>query len=400
MKNTSTTRVWGKDDAIKLLDLGTLIAENLRLLIYGSLLAGLVALGAAFLITPTFTAKTTILPPHRQQSTLALLASQLGTLSGLAGAAGINIKDPADLYVALLKSRTIADHLIKRFNLMQVYDAEWQKSARETLASATSISSEKNGLITIEVDDSDPKRAADMANAYVQELFRLNGKLAITDAQQRRTFFEKELKTAREALSEAEAKLAEVGVSKALVKASPEAIVASIAKLQAQITAQEIKLSTMRSYATEQSPEYRLAKAELASLRTQLAQTEVSESPKKNSAGADYLNRYRNYQYQQTLFEIMLQQYEAARLDEAREGATIQVVDPALPPERKSKPRKALIAILATLSTGVILFLFLLVRESFRNAQKDLETASKLTRIRGGFRRLLPHKRQSGPSRE
>lgn len=383
------------EDEISLLDLLAVLAENARLLFFGPLIAGLIALGISFLITPTFTATTTILPPQQQQSTAAMLVSQLGGLASLAGAAGFNLKNPADLYVALIKSRTIADRIIDRFKLMQVYEAELRQTARKALERATGVSTGKDGLITIEMDDTDPKRAADIANAYVEELFRLNGDLAITDAQQRRVFFEKQLKTAQENLNKAEVALAEVGVPETLLKSSPQAIVAGIARLQALVTAQEVKLSTMRGYVTEQSPEYQRAQRELSSLRAQLAQAGPSQ-PAKGTQRADYLNRYRDYKYQQTLFELMLQQYEAARLDEAREGAAIQVVDPAVPPERKSKPKKALIAVLTTLSAGMFLILFVLTRGALRNARKDPESASKIAEIGAGLRRLMPRRGKPG----
>ncbi len=220
-------------------------------------------MGITYLIAPRYTAETSILPPQRQPSSLGMLASQFSNLSDLAGAAGVSIKNPADLYVALLKSgATIADRLIDRFNLLQQYDARFRQTARKHLASATEVRAGKDGLITIQVEDKNPKRAASIANAYVDELFQLNGNLAITDAQQRRLFFEKQRKAALESLKNAQAELSKAGVPEALVKSSPEAVVAGIARLQAQLTAQEIKLSTMRGYATEQSPEYQQAKRE------------------------------------------------------------------------------------------------------------------------------------------
>ena len=383
-------------DETHLLNLALVLVENARLLIIGPLIAGFAALGIAFMITPTFTANTTILTPQQQQSGAAMLASQLGALSNVGGAAGfnLNLKNPADLYVGLLKSRAIADRLIDRFKLMQVYEDKFRRTARKTLEKRTRVTAGKDGLITIEVDDTDPKRAAAIGNAYVEELFRLNGRLAITDAQQRRVFFEKELQTAHENLKKAEVGLAEVGVPQTLVKSSPEAVVARIANLQAQIAAQEVKLSTMRGYVTEHSPDYQIAERVLASLRVQLEQAAQSR-PAQGAQRADYLNRFRDYQYQQTLFGILVQQYEAARLDEAREGAAIQVVDPAVPPERKSKPKRAVIAILTTLCVGFLLVLFAFLREAVRNARNNPQSASKLSRIEAGLRRLRPQRRKS-----
>ncbi len=168
---TDETQLAPADDEISLLDLLLVIAENARLLIFGPLLAGLAALGIAFIIPPTFTATTRILPPQQQQGAAAMLASQLGALGGLAGAAGLNVRNPADTYIALIKSRTVADGMIERFDLMKVYEQKLRQNTRTALEGATKVSSGKDGLITIEVDDKDPKRAADLANGYVQELF-------------------------------------------------------------------------------------------------------------------------------------------------------------------------------------------------------------------------------------
>jgi uncharacterized protein involved in exopolysaccharide biosynthesis len=277
--------------------------------------------------------------------------------------------------------------MIDKFKLLELYDVEYREDARKLLDKRTNVTSGKDGLITIEVDDHDPQRAAAMANAYVDELFTVNSQLAITDAQQRRLFFEKQLKSAHEQLKKAEVALGSSGVSEALVKSSPEAVVSAIATLKAQVTAQEIKLSTMRGYLTEQSPELKMAQRELESLRTQLVQLERTQ-PLKDARNQDYLNRYRDFKYQETLFELMAKQYEMARLDEAREGVVIQVVDRAVPPEKKSKPKKALIAVLATLGAGMVLLVYVVVRESLRNARDDPGVSGKIARIAAGLRRL------------
>ncbi|OFZ97472.1 MAG: lipopolysaccharide biosynthesis protein [Betaproteobacteria bacterium RIFCSPLOWO2_02_FULL_62_17] len=372
---------------MSLLDLLLVVAENARLLIFGPLLAGLVALGIAFIIPPTFTATTRILPPQQQQGAAAMLASQLGALGGLAGAAGLNIKNPADTYIALIKSRTVADRLIERFDLMQVYEAKLRQDARKALEGATKASSGKDGLITIEVDDEDPKRAADIANAYVEELHKLTGSLAITEAQQRRVFFEKQLQQSQENLKRAELALGQTGAGESLIRSAPQAMVEGIARLKAQVTAQEVRLATMRGSLTEENPQLRLAQRELASLRAQLSLAE-RDQPSKNAPGAEYLNRYRDFKYQETLFDLMAKQYEMARLDEAREGAVIQVVDPAVVPERKSKPKRALVAVLATLVAGFLLLLYVFMRQSLRNAESDPESSRKLGLVAAGFRRL------------
>lgn len=383
------------DDEVKLIDVLLVLAENARLLVFGPLVVGLAALAYAFTITPTFTAITTILPPQQQQSTMALLASQLGGLSAFAGLGGGSaLKNPSDIYVTLIKSRSVADRMVDRFKLTQLYGVKLRSDARTLLAGVTKVTtSPTDGLITIEVKDKDPKRAADMANAYVEELAHLTDGLAITDAQQRRVFFEKQLQATKENLDKAQLALSEVGVPESVIKSSPAAVLAAIAGLRAQVTAQEIKLSTMRGYLTEQNSDFQLAQRELASLRAQLAQAERAQ-PAGGTQGAEYLSRLRDFRYQEALFELLNKQLESARLDEAREGAVVQVVDTAVPPEYKSSPKKAQIAVFTTLATGILLLLAIFIREGLRNARNDHESAIKLARIASGLRGLVPGARK------
>src|SRR5574340_635264 len=366
------------EDEISLLDILQVLAENARLLVFGPLVVGLVALGLSFLITPTFTATTRIMTPQQQQGAAAAMLSQLGALAGMAGAAA-GIKNPADMYVGLIKSRTVADGMIERFKLMDVYEADYREDARKTLAKNSNISAGKDGLITIDVDDHDPKRAAAMANAYVDELSNMTGSLAVTEAQQRRLFFEKELAKAKENLVRAETALGGAGVSESVLKFNPEAMGEGLATLKAQVVAKEVQLSSMRGYLTANSPDFRQAQQELAALRAQLAKV---ENNKPAGGSADYINRYRDFKYNEVLFEQLAKQYELAKIDESREGTVIQVVDAAEPPERKSKPKKAQIAILATLATGFVLLLFVFARRALQNAHQDPESAAKLAAVR------------------
>jgi len=374
-----------QDDEINLLDILQVVAENVRLLILGPLVVGLIALGGAFLIAPTFTATTRIMTPQQQQSGAAAALAQLGALAGAAGAAA-GIKNPADMYVGLIKSRTIADRMLDRFKLMEVYEEEYREDARNNLAKNSRISAGKDGLITVEVDDHDPKRAAAMANTYVEELSSLTGSLAVTEAQQRRLFFEKELAKAKQNLVRAETALGGASVSESVLKFNPEALGEGLATLKAQAVAKEVQLSSMRGYLTANSPDFRQAQQELGALRSQLAK--AAHNPPSGD-NADYINRYRDFKYFEVLFEQLARQYELAKIDESREGTAIQVVDAAQPPERKSKPKKAQIAILATLASGFVLLLFVFIRRALQNAGMDPESAAKLAAVRAGFGRAL-----------
>lgn len=378
-------------DEIDLLDMLQVIAENLRLLVLGPLALGLAALGISFLITPTFTATTTFLPPQQQQSTAAAMLQSLGALSGVAGAAS-GIKNPADQYVAFAESNSIKDALIERFKLIERYEVEFRDDARKVLLEMSRISAgRKDGLVTIEVDDHDPKFAAELANAHIEELTKLLGRLSVTEAQERRAFYERELKKTRDGLATAEAALKETGINESAIKASPEAAVESVANLMAQVAAKEVQIGAMRNYLTESAPDFRRAQSELVALRAQLARTE--KGVKGSDGGSDYVAKYRDFKYYETLFELMAKQYEIARIDESREGAVIQVVDVALPPDRKSKPKKAIIAVLVTMVTGFVLLIFVFIRQLVRNRLQDPEAARKLENLQSALSRAMKRKR-------
>ena len=197
----------------------------------------------------------------------------------------------------------------------------------------------------------------------------------------------------------AEQALKSSGVNSSSLKANPTAAVAGMASLKAALTAQEIKVANMRGYLTETSPLFKQAQNELMVLRQQISKAEAQDGTKSadlssgvsgtSGAESDYIGRYRDFKYHETLFELMAKQYEIARVDESREGAVIQVVDPALPPERKSKPQKALVAIITTLATGFALLLWVFVRQALRNASKDGETSQKLKQLHAAWRRAL-----------
>lgn len=377
------------EDEISLLDLLETVVEHLRLLVLGPLMVGLLALGLAFQVTPTFTAKTTFLPPQQQQSAAASMLASLGALGGLAGAA-TGIKNPNDQYVAFLKSRAIENVLIERFGLMARYEADMRDDAYKALESNVRISAGKDGLITVEVDDREPDFAANLANAHVEELGTLMSRLAVTEAQQRRVFFEKQLNEAKGKLTQADLALRATGISPDTLKSSPEAAVGAVAELEAQVVAQEVKIASMRGYLADAAPELQQALTQLRALQAQ-----VNKAGRSNAAAgvstdqASYVARYRDYKYYETLYEMFAKQYELAKVDESREGAVIQVLDIAVPPDYKSKPKKALIAVLATLASGFVLLLFVFVRKALRNASDDPHAGEQLNRIRAHLRRSI-----------
>lgn len=365
------------DDEISLLDLAITIKQNIKLLVLAPVAAGVVALGGSFLIAPTFTATTTFLQPQQQQSAAAAMLQGLGALGGLAGAAS-GLKNPADQYVAFVKSRSVQDALVKRFDLQNRYGAELHEDALRALQGVARISAGKDGLIKVEVDDKEPAFAAQLANAHVDELRKLLERLAVTEAQQRRVFYEKQLEQTKAKLAEAQSALQGSGINEGALRAEPKMAAEAYAALKAQVTAAQVKLQSMRTYLTDQSPEFKVAQSELGALQAQLSK---AESANNAAAQDNYIVKYRDFKYQESLFQMFAKQFELAKLDEARDGALIQVVDVAQTPERKSKPKKAMIAVLTTLGTGFALLLFVFARQAWRNGMQDAETAQKLKQL-------------------
>jgi uncharacterized protein involved in exopolysaccharide biosynthesis len=391
---TQETRHDMDEGGIGLVDLLIVMAKHKKLIIcFPAAVA--VASAALSLGLPNFyKASTKLLPPQQSQSGAAALLSQLGGVAGMAaGASGI--KSPNELYVSMLKSRTIADRMVSRFDLKQVYDTPSAEIARSQLAGNTVIASGKDGLITIEVEDKDKKLVAPLANGYVDELLRLTKVLAVTEAAQRRLFFERQLEQAKNKLVGAEAALkGALGASGVIsVDGESAAVVTTLAQLRARISAKEIELGSMHAFVTPNHPEYRRAEEVLSSLRAELSRLEngsgalQADAPAtKRSGGLENIQRLRDLKYYQMLYELLAKQYEAARLDEARDSSVVQVLDPAFEPERKSRPQRALMVVLSTFAAFVAAALLAFVREARQKALARPAAAVRWNELRSYLR--------------
>ncbi len=335
------------------------LKDGWKLLVLGPLVCGALALGVAFMLPPKYTARVTFLPPQQSQSSAALALASLGPLAGLAGGAA-GLRSPGEQYVALMQSASVSDRIIEQFELMKLYDVEFRVDARKQLGKNVQIAlGRKDGLIAVEVEDKSPQRAADMANRYVEELRRITASLAVTEAQQRRVFFESQMKQSRDRLVSAQQAMQDSGFNASALKAEPKAAAENYGKLRAEAVAAEVKLQALQGSLTETAPEVRQQQATLTALRGQLARLERSSDSAK---GPDYISKYRDFKYQEALFELYARQFELARVDESREGTLIQMVDQATPPERKSSPKRAAIAIGASLVSALAFAAWLLLR--------------------------------------
>jgi uncharacterized protein involved in exopolysaccharide biosynthesis len=339
-----------------LLDLVDTLRPHWKRLLVLPLLVAMLAFGIAWLVPPIFTARTAFLPPLQQTGPAAAALSALGPLAALAGAS----KTPADQYVSIMRSTTVSDRIIEQFKLREVYDEDTLVDTRKKLERKVSISAgKKDGIITVDVDDTKPERAAAIANQYVEELRLMTNKLALSEAQQRRVFFEGHLVLARDNLAKAQLALQESGFNAGAIKSEPRAAAEGYAKLRAELTASEVKLQGYRQTFVEGAPEIQQQQAIAAALRSQLARLEQSND---QTGGANYVTKYRDYKYQETLFDLFARQYETARVDESREGGLVQVIDQALPPEKKSKPARSLIAVSAWFAALLALVGWLVLR--------------------------------------
>lgn len=374
-----------QEQSLRLLDVAIPIVENFRLLLIGPLVAAATALALTYAIKPTFTARTSLLPPQQQQQNAASIAlASLGALSSVAGAAS-NLRTPADQYLALLQSEAISDKLIDEFKLIQVYDEDYRVEARRELAKRSHMSvGKKDGLITIEVEDKSPERAAALATRYVDELRKLTSRLALTEAQQRREFFARQIDETRDKLTQAQLALQASGFSAGALRAEPRAAADAYARIKAESTAAEVRLQALRRNLADNTPEVQQQLSTLATLKAQLAKLEGSSDV---AQGPDYVARYREFKYQETLFEMLARQFELARLDEAREGALIQVVDTAAVPEKKSWPKRGLITAAAAAAAWLLLTLFVIRRHHWRESADDPAVATQLLRLRAALRR-------------
>lgn len=365
---------------ISLVELFRILSRRKATIARAVIISAAIAAGIALLLPAKYTAEAVIFTPQRSQPSLSALAqltssgSAGGALSSLGVLSELGLRSPADLYVGILESRTIADSLITKFNLKEVYKDDEFYTARKQLKHNTTIKAGRDTLIHVRVDDRDPHRAAQLANAYVDELADQNSRVALTEASQRRLFFETQMAKEKDLLSDAEIALRNTQQSTGLVAPTGQAegLIRAVSQLHGEILSREAQVEAMKAYATDDNPRLQIAKREVEALRGELdklergnhipgtAEVAAGQLPE---AGLEYLRKYRDLKYHETLFEVLAKQYEAARLDEAKSAPMVQVIDRAVPPERKSWPPRAILTVAAAVLAGFVSAFWILLRE-------------------------------------
>ncbi len=376
------------DDEISLMDLLIVLAKAKRLIVGLPLAVGVLAAVFAMLIPAKYTASASIMPPVMgQPSAMALLGGAGAGLIGLG-------KNPSDIYVTLFKSRAVEDALIKRFNLQSYYKTKYQVDTRKALEGDLIVKAGKEGIIEIEYTHRDPKQSAAVANGAVDALRDLNARLAITEAAKRRVYFEHQLILAKDNLTDAEVSLKnyqqKTGVMQ--MEAQGGATLSQIASLEATITGKQVQLEGMKSFATKNNPDYMRVQRELEGLNNELAKLQSNGKGEtrgvmiaKNKipeTGLEFAHRTRDVKYYETLYEIMAKQFEMAKADEAKEGALIQVVDAATPPERRSAPKRSIIVLLSMVLAFFLAVLWAFVRHALQSTGDDPKQAARLVELK------------------
>ncbi len=372
-----------REEEIHLLDYFIVCLRQKKMIAAITVSTALLTVVISLILPPEYRAETRIFSRPREGTGMAVqLMAQFNGLAGLAGS-GAGVQEPNKLFVEMLKSRSVLDAMVDQFDLMTVYDQEFRFKARKILQKHLRIKDDvKSGVITVTVDDQDPLTAAQMANAMVAELKRLVKELAVTEASHRRLFFEQQLKETKLSLMQAEETLRafQENTGALQVESQAETAIEGIAELQAKISDKEVQLNVMRTYSTSHNPDVQKLQEALRGLKVELRKLEtgngsgrdpIMPTGKMPEVGTEYLRRLRDLKFNEALYELLMKQYQGAKLDESREAMLIQVIDTAEPPEKKYKPRRTLMVLTATVAALLFSLVTALIREALHRLRSD-----------------------------
>lgn len=390
-KNVAKSR----EEAVSMVRILTILGRQKKLVIGIPIVTGIVALAVSFLMTPIFVSTAVVMPPQQSQGSGAA-AALLGQIGGLAGV-GVG-KSPSELYVGMLRSRTIADSLINEFKLKDYYQAKTMDDVRKKLLLASTIIGSKDTLISITVEDKDPKMAAQLANGYVSSLIKLNENLATSEAALRRKFFEQQMISSKNDLANAEVALAKIQENTGMIEIEGQVkgLIANAAQLQGEIAAKEIQLSAMRSYAAKDNPDLLQLQEQIRAMNTQMAQ--LTKGSRSNSpglmiatgkipqVGVEYVRGLREVKYYQAIFEVMAKQFELAKVDESKESAVIQELDKAIPADKKKRPVRSIILMMGVIGGLLLGVIIALLRDLYNRSRSSVEGQARWSELSAAWR--------------
>jgi tyrosine-protein kinase Etk/Wzc len=392
----SNRQMAGTSDTTLLKSL-VVLAQHRRLIAGGMLLSAVLTAVIVLVVPATYTASTVILTSQPGQGSAAALLGELGggSLGALAALGGDSLfRSQADTFAGVLSSRTVADSLIQSFHLQNVYRKRTLVDTRKALARHTHVEAVKGSLIRISVDDHDVRRAAALANAYVDELYRVNQRLALTTGSQRRLFLEQQVNAEKDALAKAEEAFQDIQQKTGVIQLAgqEEMTLRSIAQIRAEISVKEVQIEQLRTMATEQNGQLQQLESGMGALQEQLRKAESASTGSGDDyfvsagriphAGLEYLRRFRDLRYHEALFEMLSKQYELARIEEAKAPAIIQVLDRAIVLDKRSWPPRTLLVLLALLSSGILLAAIVLIKDKWTKIASEPENAVHLSALK------------------
>jgi tyrosine-protein kinase Etk/Wzc len=394
------------DGEVHLLEYLVILAKYSRMIIYTSVAVTLLTYLVLFILPNKYTAVTRLLPPQQNITLSSQLLSNIGAgvipgnepSTGLMAASLLGIKTPVDLYIAILGSDSVLDRIIARFDLIKLYKVKYPEDARKTLRKRAIISgSNKNTIITIEVTDRDAKRAAEIANAFIEELDQLLQRLTHGEARERQAFLEKERVQAMHNLTKAEETLRTFSEKNSVLQIDTQTrgAIEYIAKLRGQIDAKEVQIQVLRQQATPFNYDVVRLETESKSLKEKLRSAESQygdclsdvcfPSSKAPGIGLEYLRLFREAKFQESLSLLYVKLVEAARMDLARNFAVIQILDPGIPPQKRSNQR-LLPAMLAGMITFFMMIFVAFGREYMQNMNNKEDEVQLLTLLKSYLR--------------
>lgn len=376
-----------------LLKILIILAKNKKSIFLKLLVGIVIGVIVAYMMPVTYKATAQILPPQGQSGSSALLGQLGGALGGIAGGS-LNVKSASDTYVSMLSSRTVKDAIIKKFELQKLYDTKFPTDTRNALTAASNFNAGKDGMIGIEVVDKSPERAAGIANAYVEELQKMTQTIAVTEASQRRLFFEKQLDQAKNRLADSEVALKDVQEKSGLIQlnSQADAIIKAAAQLKGEIAAQEVALGALRTFATPNNPEYIRLQQQIVGLKAQLSKVETGINLGKGDisvstsmvpeAALGYVRKLRDVKYNEAILEMLAKQFELAKIDEAKDSSLVQVLDSAVVPDKKYKPSRITVIVLLALFSLMIGVGVAIVKETVLELRLNPNNSDSLGELR------------------
>ena len=368
MKQDTPQEIYGAEP--NPIDYWRVLVKHKRLIKLAAGTAFVISIIVSLLLPKTYVSTASILPPQEENLLNSNRISKLPEAIGALAGGVMGIKSSADLWIGILKSRTAKDAIIVRFGLKEIYGAETMDDARKALGTRLNIDKSREEIISITVESNDPEMAAQIANAFVKELDKVNKSVVMTSGKRTRIFIEKRLDEAKVNLAKSEEAIKTFQEKNNAIKLDDQSttIIEAIGEIQGLLMAREVELETLLSYATPSHPRVEILQAQLDGLGRKLKELEEGKKVNTNSNHKDifiptskipdlalrYVRLLRDAKVQQGLYEFLTRQYEMARIQEAKDSPTIQVLDVAKVPEKKFKPRRTFIVILSTLTVAFL----------------------------------------------